>query len=91
MPAHALGNGLIVFENVPPGEYFIYGFGVGQTSCSLGEHRIEVTVGPGGPRFRGANRYAHEPGLLSREFTLQRVDTPPHRTVLPWAIAEIRL
>lgn len=86
VPAHTFSNGLIVFDNVQPGEYWIHGFGVGQTSYSLGEHRIEVKVGAGEVIFLGAYRYAHNPGLLSREFTLYRVDEPSHRTVLEWAV-----
>jgi len=86
VPAHTFSSGLIVFDNVPPGEYWIHGFGVGQQAYSLGEHRIEVKVGPGEAKFLGAYRYAHSPGLLSREFTLQRVDQPSHRTVLQWAV-----
>ncbi len=86
VPAHTFSNGLIVFDNVEPGEYWIHGFGVGQTSYSLGQQRIEVKVGPGEVKFLGAYRYEHKPGLLSREFTLRRVDQPSHRTVLQWAV-----
>ena len=86
VPAHTFSNGLIVFDNVEPGEYWIHGFGVGQTSYSLGQHRIEVIVRPGEVKFLGSYRYAHKPGLMSREFTLQRVDKPSHRTVLQWAV-----
>lgn len=86
VPAHTFSNGLIVFDNVEPGEYWIHGFGVGQTSYSLGQHRIEVKVGPGEVKFLGSYRYSHKSGLMSREFTLHRVDEPSHRTVLQWAV-----
>ena len=86
VPAHTFSSGLIVFDNVEPGEYWIHGFGVGQTSYSLGQHRIEVKVGPGEVKFLGSYRYANKPGLMSREFTLHRVDKPSHRTVLQWAV-----
>lgn len=86
VPAHTYGSGLVVFDNVTPGEYYIHGFGVGQVAYSLGEQRIHVVVRPGEIKYLGAYQYAHEPGLFSNEFTLARTDDPSPAAVLEWAI-----
>jgi len=86
VPAHTFQSGLVVFDNVPPGEYVIYGFGVGQASYDLGEQRIHVKVRPGEIKYLGAFRYSHEPGIFSNRFSLARADSPSHRSVLGWAI-----
>lgn len=86
VPAHTFGSGLVLFDNVIPGEYYIHGFGVGRTAYSLGEKRIHVTVRPGEIKYLGAYQYAHEPGFFTREFSLARTDDPSHRSVLEWAI-----
>ena len=86
VPAHTYGSGLIVFDNVEPGDYIIHGFGIGQTAYSLGTQRIELTVRPGEIVYLGAFRYAHEGGLLSNEFTFAPAREPSQRTVREWAI-----
>lgn len=86
VPAHTYASGLVIFDNVLPGEYYIHGFGVGQTAYSLGEHRIHVTVSPGEIKYLGAYQYMHAPGFFSREFSLERTDNPSHQSVLEWAI-----
>lgn len=86
VPAHTYSSGLVVFDNVAPGDYIIHGFGVGQTAYSLGEQRILIHVRPGEIKYLGAFWYAHEPGLFSSEFTMTAVDEPTPATVLQWAI-----
>lgn len=86
VPAHTYGNGLIVFDNVAPGEYYIHGFGVGQTAYSLGEHRIKVKVRPGEIKYLGAYVYAQSGNFFSSEFSFEATDQPSHQTVLQWAI-----
>lgn len=85
-PAHRFNNGLVVFANVEPGEYTIHGFGIGQTSYSLGEKRIRLTVSPGEVKYLGAFQYAPEGGLFSNGFTFSPTKDPSPQTVLEWAI-----
>jgi hypothetical protein len=85
-PAHTFGSGLVVFDNVAPGDYIIHGFGIGQTSYSLGTQRIELTVQPGEIIYLGAFRYAHEGGMFSSEFSFKPTREPSRQKVLDWAI-----
>lgn len=85
-PAHRFSSGLIVFDNVTPGDYLIHGFGIGQTAYSLGQDRILVTVRPGEIVYLGAFEYANTPGLFSSSFTFTPTSDPSDGTVLNWAI-----
>lgn len=86
VPAHTYGSGLVVFDNVEPGDYIIHGFGIGQTAYSLGEQRIHVKVKPGDVLYLGAWRYRHEGGMFSNEFSFEPTGQPSRETVRGWAI-----
>lgn len=86
VPAHTYTSGLVVFDNVAPGDYVIHGFGVGQNAYNLGTRRIELTVKPGEIKYLGAFVYANEGGMFSNSFSFKPAKSPSHRQILDWAI-----
>jgi len=86
VPAHTYSSGLVVFDNVEPGDYIIHGFGIGQTAYDLGPRRIHLKVRPGQVVYLGAYQYQHEGGMFSNEFTFGPTRDPSPQTVRKWAI-----
>jgi len=86
VPAHTYSSGLVVFDNVEPGDYIIHGFGIGQTAYSLGPRRIHLKVRPGQIIYLGAYSYRHEGGMFGNEFTFAKTREPSPETVREWAI-----
>ena len=86
VPARTYSSGLVVFDNVEPGDYVIHGFGIGETAYDLGPRRLLVRVRPGQIVYLGAFRYQHEGGMSGNDFTFSRTREPSPRTVRKWAI-----
>jgi len=86
VPARTYGNGLVLFDNVEPGEYVIDCLTIGKTVYELGPRSIHLKVRPGRVVYLGAYRYEHEGGLSGKEVTFAPTRELSAQMVRRWAV-----